>query len=180
MRDYPLNNRCAFPHPDASGAGASINLVPVKDGFVFHVLGDAKTDEEALKQAIAKIAPELGGDVRKASPGQWFWVGSVDVSDGRLAEIQAALSGQFALVDQTHGRLRIVLSGTSSRTVLAKGTMVDLSADQYAIGQSAMTQIGHIGAMITRIEDDSFELIVLRSFAGSLWDELQHMAAEFH
>lgn len=180
MRDYPLNNRCAFPHPDASGAGASINLVPVKDGFVFHVLGDAKSDEAALKQAIAKIAPELGDDVRKSSPGQWFWVGSIAVSDVRLTEIQAALADTFALVDQTHGRLRMVLSGPSSRTVLAKGTMVDLSADLFAIGQSAMSQIGHIGAMITRIEDDSFELIVLRSFAGSLWDELQHMAAEFH
>lgn len=179
MRDYPLNNRCAFPHPDASSAGASINLVPVKDGFVFHVLGDAKSDAVTLKQALAKVAPELGGDVRKSSPGQWFWVGSIDVSDVRLAEIQAALADTFVLVDQTHGRVRMRLSGASSRTVLAKGAMVDLSAGLFAIGQSAMTQIGHIGAMITRVDDDSFELIVLRSFAGSLWDELHHMAAEF-
>ncbi|CAM3594684.1 sarcosine oxidase subunit gamma [Thalassospira profundimaris] len=179
MRDYPLENRGAFPPHVAAGAGASISLAPVKGGFVIHLLGDAKSDEAALKKALAKIAPELGADVRKSAPNQWFWVGDADVSSDRLTEIQAGLPSQFALADQTHGRVRMRLSGPSSRTVLAKGTMVDLSADLFAIGQSAMTQIGHIGAMITRIEDDSFELIVLRSFAGSLWDELNHMAAEF-
>ena len=181
MRDYPLENRSAFPPHVAAGtgAGASINLAPVTGGFVIHVLGDAKSDEAALKQALAKIAPELGVNVRKSAPNQWFWVGDADVSSDRLTKIQTALPSQFALADQTHGRVRMRLSGASSRTVLAKGTMVDLSIDQYAIGQSAMTQIGHIGAMITRIEDDSFELIVLRSFAASLWDELHHMAAEF-
>lgn len=179
MHEYPLENRFAFPSNDAAGAGASINLAPIRDGFVFHVLGDATSNEVDLKQAFAKIAPELGADLRSPSPHQWFWVGEVDVSDSRLAEIQAALPEQFVLADQTHGRLRMVLSGASSRSVLAKGTMVDLSPEMFAIGRSAMTQIGHIGAMITRTADDSFELIVLRSFASTLWDELQHMAAEF-
>jgi len=180
MRDYPLENRYAFPaHEVAVNKGASISLSPIKGGFVVHVLGDAKSDEAALRQAINMIAPELGTDVRGHSPNQWFWVGSVDISNDREAEIAAALHPQFVLTDQTHGRVRMKLSGPSSRVVLAKGTMVDLSPDLFAIGQSAMTQIGHIGAMITRMEDDSFELIVLRSFASSLWDELQHMAAEF-
>lgn len=180
MRDYPLENRSAFSPHVAAGAGAGINLAPVTGGFVIHVLGDAKSDEAALSTAITKIAPDLGTDFRKSSPNQWFWVGDAGVSSDRRTEIQAGLSSQFALADQTHGRVRMRLSGVASRTVLAKGTMVDLSIDQYAIGQSAMTQIGHIGAMITRIEDDSFELIVLRSFAGSLWDELNHMMAEFY
>ncbi|OAZ12328.1 sarcosine oxidase subunit gamma [Thalassospira indica] len=180
MRDYLLENRSPFLDVAAADKGASIRLAPVTGGFVFHVLGDAKSDEAALKKALAKIAQELGADVRKSAPNQWFWVGDADVSSDQRAEIQSALSSQFALCDQTHGRVRMVLSGASSRTVLAKGTMVDLSADLFAIGQSAMTQIGHIGAMITRVEDDSFELIVLRSFAGSLWDELQHMATEFN
>jgi len=179
MRDYPLENRSAFPPHVAAGAGASINLAPVTGGFVIHVLGDAKSDEAALSKAITKIAPDLGTDLRKSAPNQWFWVGGADVSSDRLAGLQAGLPSKFALADQTHGRVRMRLSGVSSRTVLAKGTMVDLSADLFAMGQSAMTQIGHIGAMITRIEDDSFELIVLRSFASSLWDELHHMAAEF-
>ncbi|WP_286791861.1 sarcosine oxidase subunit gamma family protein [Thalassospira sp. UBA4513] len=179
MHEYPLENRFAFSPHVAAGAGASINLAPVTGGFVIHVLGDAKSEEAALKQALAKIAPELGADVRKSAPKQWFWVGDADVSSDRLAEIQAGLPSEFALADQTHGRLRMVLSGASSRIVLAKGTMVDLSPEMFAIGRSAMTQIGHIGAMITRTADDSFELIVLRSFASTLWDELQHMAAEF-
>ena len=124
-------------------------------------------------------APELGGGLRSPSPHQWFWVGSCEVSEDRLAGILAKLPDGFAMSDQTHGRVRIAVSGAKVRDVLAKGTMIDLAPDVFAIGQSAMTQIGHIGAMITRSDDDCFEIMVLRSFAVSLWDELHHMAAEF-
>ena len=58
--------------------------------------------------------------------------------------------------------------------------MIDLADDVFAIGQSAMTQIGHIGAMITRTGDAEFEIMVLRSFAESLWHEIHQMAAEFN
>ena len=42
-----------------------------------------------------------------------------------------------------------------------------------------MTLIGHISVHMTRAAPDRFELMVLRGFAESLWEEIAHMGAEF-
>ncbi|MBX2830008.1 MAG: hypothetical protein KTR23_02330 [Rhodospirillales bacterium] len=179
MRDFPLNIVSPFPAKPAANGHAAVHIAPIGDGFVFHVLGNAGATEGSLKKLINDIAPELGGALCSPSPHQWFWIGSCEVSQDRFAEILAKLPDGFAMTDQTHGRVRMAVSGVKVRDVLAKGTMIDLAPDVFAVGQSAMTQIGQIGAMITRTDDDCFEIMVLRSFAVSLWDELHHMAAEF-
>ncbi|WP_289078284.1 sarcosine oxidase subunit gamma family protein [uncultured Thalassospira sp.] len=185
MRDFPLNNVSPFAAmPDGQAHGA-IHIAPVRTGFVFHVLGQAtgtidQTRQQQLQKMLDAIAPDLGGELRVLSPGQWFWVGGNDVSQGRFGEIAGQLPGEFALADQTHGRVRLRLTGARVCDVLAKGVMLDLDEGIFGIRQSAMTQIGHIGAMVTRLDRDSFEITVLRSFADSLWHELHHMAAEFN
>ncbi|MDG4720176.1 MULTISPECIES: sarcosine oxidase subunit gamma [Thalassospira] len=180
MRDFLLNNVSPFPaKPDANGH-AAVHIAPVSAGFVIHVLGNGAPDESGLTKVLGDIAPDLGGGLRSPSPGQWFWVGDCDISQGRFAEIAGHMPAEFALSDQTHGRVRIMLSGAKVRDVLIKGTMVDLADDVFAVGASAMTMIGHIGAMITRTDVECFEIMVLRSFAESLWHELDQMAAEFN
>jgi sarcosine oxidase subunit gamma len=63
--------------------------------------------------------------------------------------------------------------------VLAKGTAVDLTLSAFPIGKSTTTLIGHIAAHITRMSAEGFEIMVLRGFAESLWDDLARMSAEF-
>ncbi|EJZ19357.1 sarcosine oxidase subunit gamma family protein, partial [Rhizobium sp. Pop5] len=91
--------------------------------------------------------------------------------------LATALAGKAFIMDQSHGRVRIRVSGRYSRALLARGTAVDLDAAVFPQGRSVMTMVGHISVQIARTGDDSFELTVLRSFAESLWDELRHMAA---
>ncbi len=43
------------------------------------------------------------------------------------------------------------------------------------VGGSTATLIGHIAAHVTRVDKDAFEIIVLRGFAESLWDDLARM-----
>ena len=186
MRDFLLNNVSPFPaKPDANGH-AAVHIAPVSAGFVIHVLGvgnakgNGTQDESGLAKVLGDIAPDLGGGLRSPSPGQWFWVGDCDISQSRFAEIAGQMPTEFALSDQTHGRVRIMLSGAKVRDVLIKGTMVDLADDVFTVGTAAMTMIGHIGAMITRTDTECFEIMVLRSFAESLWHELDQMAAEFN
>lgn len=182
MRDFLLNNVSPFPAKADANGHAAVHIAPIARGFVFHVLGkgNAKADAAHLTKLISDIAPELGATFRSPSPGQWFWVGDCDVSQGRFAEISGQIPGEYAISDQTHGRVRIMISGPQVRDVLAKGAMIDLADGVFVVGASAMTQIGHIGAMITRTDDDCFEIMVLRSFAVSLWHELHQMAAEFN
>jgi sarcosine oxidase subunit gamma len=152
-----------------------ISLTPLFGGHVIHVLG--RSDDNELG---ALLRDASGGDplaVRDVSPGQYFIVGDAALTHAETVAIAEKLKPRADIVDQSDGRVRIALRGPMAERVLAKGTAVDLAG--LRIGQSAMTMAGHIGAQITRTGDASFEIIVLRGFAGSLWDDLDHMSREF-
>ncbi len=113
-------------------------------------------------------APDLpGADLRPAGPGQWFLLGDA-LPEG---------IGDFAVSEQGHGRIRIVVEGPDAAALLAKGTALDL--DALAVGASAQTLIGPIGAHVTRAGERRFELMVLRSYAESFWHDLGEMATEY-
>jgi len=148
-----------------------IRIEAVHGGHVLHVL--AKDD---APPALGNAAPLA---LRRVAPGQWFIVGDKTLSHAETERLAASLKPQAEIVDQSHGRVRLRISGPNAAWVLSKGTAVDLAPTAFPIGASAMTLIGHIGAQITRVAEDSFELTVLRGFADSLWHDLDEMSREF-
>lgn len=162
------------PRPALGGKTAiarnGVRLEPVFGGYVLQVL--AKGDTPPVLPNAAPFA------VRAVSPGQWFLVGDNALSHHELTALSASLK-PAEIVDQTGGRVRLRVSGPKATRVLAKGTAIDFSLVAFPVGASAMTLIGHIGAHITRTGDDTFEVMALRGFAESLWDELDHMSHEF-
>ena len=155
-----------------SGSGLRLEALP--EGHLLHVLGTI--EPAALAAELAKIGL-ANSSIRQAGFRQWFVAGDAPLAPAKLDTLTAALAGKAFVMDQSHGRVRIGISGRSSRLLLSKGTAVDLDPAVFAEGSSAMTMVGHISVQIARTGDDSFELTVLRSFAESLWDELRHMAA---
>lgn len=155
-------------------ASTAIKLSPLPEGAIIHVLAapDA-TDLEARLRELAK------GDIRAVSPGQWFIVGEQPLSHADMKALLAALEPLATGVDQSQGRVRIRIEGKMAERVLAKGTAVDLSLAAFPAGHSAVTLIGHIAAHLTRVDGQVFEIIVLRGFAESLWDDLARMSLEF-
>jgi sarcosine oxidase subunit gamma len=75
--------------------------------------------------------------------------------------------------------VRIALAGEKIEATLAKGTGVDPAMGTFPVGLSVLTLIGHTSAHLTRVGDSRFEILVMRSFALSLWDELIDMGLEF-
>ncbi|RWY89140.1 sarcosine oxidase subunit gamma [Rhizobium leguminosarum] len=155
-------------------SGAGIRLEALPEGHLLHVLG--AIESAALAAELAK-AGFTNSSIRKAGFRQWFAAGNEPLSPASLAALAAVLAGKAVVMDQSHGRVRIGISGRCSRLLLSKGTAIDLDPAVFPEGSSAMTMMGHISVQIVRTGDDSFELTVLRSFAESLWDELRHMAA---
>ena len=144
-----------FPGAALRPGGVSLRALP--EGGLWLLLGRP-----------GAAAPELpGAELRPAGPGQWFLLGEA---------LPEGLEG-FAVSEQGHGRLRIALEGPDAAALLAKGTALDL--DALEVGASAQTLIGPIGAHVTRTGARRFELIVLRSYAESLWHDLGEMAAEY-
>ena len=153
--------------------GVSLSLVhPVSLVQVLVRKGGTKAVEAGLG-ALKSARVMQGG------PGQFF-VQAADWAEGTLAaELKLRLAGKASIVDQSHGRVVIRLSGAKARAVLAKGMPLDLHEDIFTVGQSAQTQMAHVGVHITRTGADEFEISVFRGFSESLWEWLCTSSAEF-
>jgi sarcosine oxidase, subunit gamma len=152
------------------GAETSLYLKPLPEGHVLHALA-APNGVDVTKE-LARISDGTAHAVRAYAPGQWFVVGDGTLTAADMRRKVAALRTDIALSDQSHGRVRLAVSGPQARLLLAKGSAVDFSTRKFPLGLSAVSRFNHIDVHVTRIGDDRFELMTLRSFGESLWEEL--------
>ncbi|MDR6288326.1 MULTISPECIES: sarcosine oxidase subunit gamma [Inquilinus] len=113
-----------------------------------------------------------------SGPGQWLAV----AEDGRdLVRDLAAAVGAFAAVsDQSDGLAVLRVSGPHARDALVKGVGLDLHPRGFGPDDAAVTVIAHVGAQLWQLDDaPTYEIAVLRGFAGSVWRWLDASAAEF-
>ncbi len=120
-----------------------------------------------------------GVTVSWAGPDQYYVHASGRAEGALAAELAESLAGIASVSDQSHGRVFLRISGPRARRVLAKGTPVDLHESVFAVGQSAVTQMAHVGVHLTRSGSDEFLLSVFRGFAESFWEWLTEQAEEF-
>ncbi|OJT96115.1 MAG: sarcosine oxidase subunit gamma [Rhizobium sp. 63-7] len=151
------------------------HLAVLRRPTVFSIL--ARPGREADARNV--LANLQGISVRISGPGEWLVV-SEDVAIDNLARtLQDSGAGLFDAVDQSDGRVVLRLSGPQVRKILAKCLAVDLHADAFPVGASAATQCCHAAANLARTDQDTFELVVSRSFAGFVFEEILEMGREF-
>jgi heterotetrameric sarcosine oxidase gamma subunit len=169
------------------GPGVTLRLRhPLSIVTVMARKGRAEALAGALRDSFDLALPGPGESatatefaLRWAGPEQWLAIAESG-RDGNLHQrLTTALAEAASLVDQSHGRVAIVIAGPRARAVLAKGTAVDLHPTRFRPGQVAMTQMAHVGVHLTQTTPDVFELLVFRSFAESLFEFLTAMAAEY-
>ncbi|NDV86524.1 sarcosine oxidase subunit gamma [Aurantimonas aggregata] len=154
-----------------------LRLVALPEGRVIHALATVRGLD--LTDRLAVIAGDAPFAVRAYAPGQWFLVEDTPLAPGDLARLAEQVTGQLALSDQSHGRVRLSIEGPAARHLLAKGTGVNLGESAFPVGHSAPTLYGHVGIHLTRTAPERYELLVLRSFAVDLWEQLAKGGAEF-
>ncbi|MER9307358.1 sarcosine oxidase subunit gamma family protein [Mesorhizobium sp. M0496] len=173
MSDFELIHRPAIStKPVGSSDAFAMKAMP--EGTLIQVLG--KSGGEDLRLALQGLFGAQANMIRTFGPGQWLVVRDEPTSHVDLQVAFEKLASHAFAVDQTHGRIRIEVSGRAVMSVLAKGTAVDLEG--MAIGKSAMTIMGHISVHVTRCAADQFELVVLRGFGQSLWDEIADLSID--
>ncbi|RWX78907.1 sarcosine oxidase subunit gamma [Neorhizobium lilium] len=130
--------------------------------------------EAAVAERLAELA---GGSVRFCGPGEWLVAGPALLGEelaDRLGEIPGA-----SVCDQSDGKVLMAIGGPSARKILAKCVAADLHGDVFAEGQSANMLCCHVASNLARTGADLFEIIVPRSFAGSVFEELMEMGREY-
>jgi sarcosine oxidase, subunit gamma len=159
-----------LPEQGHEAQGGACHIAYCASGHVLQVV--AKPFAGDLSMRLAAIADGSPCALRQAGPGIWYIVGDSPLSPDGVAEKEAHLGRDAMLIDQSHGRVRLELSGPGSARLLSTGTAVDLGSSRFERGSACETLFGHIGIHLTRTAAESFEILVGRSFAMSLWHEL--------
>ncbi len=119
-----------------------------------------------------------GGGLRAVwvGPERWLVWGSGDVERA----LRDRLGPLASISDQSDSRVVLRLSGPRVRDVLAKGLPIDLHPRAFRTGQAAVTLAAQIGVVIWQVDDaPAYDLVVARSYAGSLAEWLVGAAAEY-
>ncbi|MFK7881366.1 sarcosine oxidase subunit gamma [Roseobacter sp.] len=83
------------------------------------------------------------------------------------------LETHAALADQSDAWACVTLSGNGAEDVLARLVPVDLRLATFKRGHTVRSQIMHLNGSITRINADTFLILVFRAMAGTLVHDLK-------
>lgn len=115
-----------------------------------------------------------------SGPEQWLAMTSSEPPRGMEALLAPVLDEHASIADQSHGRVILRVSGSRVRDALAKGLPIDLHPRSFRPGDTAVTQVAHLGVQIWQIDAaPTYEIAVFRGFTGSLWRWLELSAAEY-
>lgn len=117
-------------------------------------------------------------------PNNWMIIAN-DEETGRkpgelLESLKKAVGDLAAVVDQSHGRCGLRLSGVHAPAVMAKNTAIDLHPRVFGPGNCALTSVAHMSALVVQVDDSpTYDLFVARSLARSFAHAIEHACHEF-
>lgn len=115
-----------------------------------------------------------------SGPDQWLAYKHPAPAEGIEAFLARPFAGLASVVDQSHGRTLLRVTGPHVRDALAKGVPIDLHPRAFKAGGAAATLISHIPVHLWQIDDrPGYEFAVARSLAQSFWHWLEASAAEY-
>ncbi len=153
---------------DARFEREGVTLTEAPHFILTQVAGDEKVMKKAFGKLPAKVGAALANDNRnifRIGPKQFWFVGdTIEASEG------------VYVTPLSSGRTRIALVGVRARAILASCAVIDFEASQFKPGHFVLTGIHHTPVLIHCIENDSFHIFVLRTFALNVWEWLCDVA----
>ena len=113
-------------------------------------------------------------------PDEWLLIvptGEEFATEQRLREALAGL--HIAVVNVSGGQSLLELSGPNVRDVLMKSTSYDVHPDNFPVGKAVGTVFAKSQLVIRRPGEETWELLVRRSFSDYWWLWLQDASAEY-
>ena len=153
--------------PVETGTARLDEVMPAAITWVAPLKGRERAVSTALKSTVGVTFPKPGRtSSAKGATAQWFGPGQA------LILGPAAAPENAAVADQSDAWVVLRLEGEASRDVLARLTPLDLREIAFPKARTARTLLGHMTACLTRIEKNSYEIMVFRSMAATAIHEL--------
>ncbi|MDH4565438.1 sarcosine oxidase subunit gamma family protein [Pseudomonas sp. BN414] len=113
-------------------------------------------------------------------PDEWLLI----VPSGQEFEteqrLRKALDGQhISVVNVSGGQTILELSGPKVREVLMKSTPYDVHPSNFPVGKAVGSTFAKASLVIRHTGEDTWELLIRRSFSDYFWLWLQDASAEF-
>lgn len=102
----------------------------------------------------------------------------VVIGQSLAPETLATLAEAFAVIDDSHGRAGIRLTGAAV-DVIGKGFSFDFSLGAFPVGRIAQAKGFGMALTLMRRAEDSFDVYCAASYAQSLAEALTDAALEF-
>lgn len=152
----------------------TLTEVLIDDGFgVAPFKGQTKAVSEALTSAIGIGLPAPNRMISKGGVRAiWVGAGRALVCGGALPD----LTGLAAVTNQADGLAAVRIEGAGAEATLARLIPLDLRPATFKRGHTARTLINHMSGSVTRVGAAAFEVMVMRSMAGTIVHELTEAA----
>lgn len=113
-------------------------------------------------------------------PNEWLLATAPGTEDNLLEKLNTLSTRHLIHAClMTDSRVAIEVAGTASTDLLSKGCSLDLHGSIFKPGHCAITRFANIPMMITRTNDNSFEIYIDRAQAHYIWNWLLDAASEF-
>ena len=166
---------------EGSDDAAAVLLAP--RGGLTQVQIDCREDRvAALNLTLPGPGRALSVDgARFLNLGPTRWMAVSRQGDGFEARIRSAVDqAGAAVVDQSHGRAVLRLSGPGVRDVLAKGTGIDLHDRAFEADHVRQTGLFHVAVTVDRrLGPSTYDIHMPRGYAQALAERVIDAAREF-
>lgn len=132
----------------------------------------------AIPTSAAAPSRGNGNTLLRAGHGK-FWVFGSEGSDLAERAAVAIAPDEGAVTPLSHSRAIIVIEGEPVFETLKKGIALDFSGEAFPVGAAAMTGVHHVPVLLIRSAPATVEVVVMRTFARSVFEWLLDAGLEF-
>ncbi|TDO99807.1 sarcosine oxidase subunit gamma [Marinomonas balearica] len=116
---------------------------------------------------------------RWMSPDEWLISVPGEAAFDLETAFQEKVDGHFSLVNSSGGVTTLVVSGEHVVEMLKKSVPYDFHISEFPAGKVVSTLFAKSSAVIRRLDEQAFELIIRRSFADYIWLWIQDASREY-
>ena len=135
----------------------------------------------ALPLELGPISLDAGRGVsiQWMSPDEWLVIVPAGQEFAAEAALRGQLTGHYAVMNVSGGQTLLELSGPAVRELLMKCTPYDVHPRAFPVGKGVTSVFAKSSAVIRRVGDERWELVIRRSFADYLYAWILDAAEEF-